>query len=495
MEMSCCQEEGAIHVDDVVTTCIESGGLICKPSSTNATRNYKPTSLRRYLFIFSILSGEHNMVGAINSPEVSRMLFPDASSASRLSEYLLSDRGHINDGPMSLHDQITGEEYVSNNMRNDDLDDGSDASEDILYSRNNQSLWKHDFPLSSGEELFDLLKSSQSTCDTISIANEINSNALPETAKKRALKTGTTIVGCIADNGSCVVLAADTRATEDRTVADKRCEKVHSLAKNVWCCGAGTSGDIDALVRRARYTFLLRGVRRLSIGNIDRDNDFEYHTTVIHGGDDDNDDNGEEARFLPILPVASVSAVCKFFRDELYRGQGHIGANLVLGGYEYSAEKALLVAIHPHGSLDLVDYTALGSGGLAAMAILDSRYKSDITLDEAVELVTAAVRAGITNDLGSGSQIDMCIIKKGGVEYRRAVESEQKLPPNEDETGTDEKLYDKLSRGDEDDFEIMGVNGFGSVPYKIKSTHTVKICEDKEEAENTAWMHRVLGMQ
>ena len=37
-----------------------------------------------------------------------------------------------------------------------------------------------------------------------------------------------------------IVLGADTRATEGPIVADKNCEKIHFLAKNMYCCGAGT---------------------------------------------------------------------------------------------------------------------------------------------------------------------------------------------------------------------------------------------------------------
>ena len=43
-----------------------------------------------------------------------------------------------------------------------------------------------------------------------------------------------------------VVLGADTRATEGDTVADKNCEKIHYIADNIWCCGAGTSADTEA---------------------------------------------------------------------------------------------------------------------------------------------------------------------------------------------------------------------------------------------------------
>jgi 20S proteasome subunit beta 2 len=41
------------------------------------------------------------------------------------------------------------------------------------------------------------------------------------------------------------VLGADTRATEGPIVADKNCEKIHYIADNIWCCGAGTAADTE----------------------------------------------------------------------------------------------------------------------------------------------------------------------------------------------------------------------------------------------------------
>ena len=38
-----------------------------------------------------------------------------------------------------------------------------------------------------------------------------------------------------------MVLGADTRATEGPIVADKNCEKIHFMAPNIYCCGAGTA--------------------------------------------------------------------------------------------------------------------------------------------------------------------------------------------------------------------------------------------------------------
>jgi hypothetical protein len=40
------------------------------------------------------------------------------------------------------------------------------------------------------------------------------------------------------------------------TVSDNPCSKLHhELATNVWCARAGTSADVEALVRRTKYKF------------------------------------------------------------------------------------------------------------------------------------------------------------------------------------------------------------------------------------------------
>ncbi|KAF4373304.1 hypothetical protein F8388_010404, partial [Cannabis sativa] len=58
-------------------------------------------------------------------------------------------------------------------------------------------------------------------------------------------KTGTTIVGLVFQDG--VILGADTRATEGPIVCDKNCEKIHYMAPNIYCCGAGTAADTEAV--------------------------------------------------------------------------------------------------------------------------------------------------------------------------------------------------------------------------------------------------------
>ena len=49
-----------------------------------------------------------------------------------------------------------------------------------------------------------------------------------------------------------VVLGADTRSTNGDTVADKNCEKIHYIAPNIYCCGAGTAADTEAVTGASR---------------------------------------------------------------------------------------------------------------------------------------------------------------------------------------------------------------------------------------------------
>jgi len=196
----------------------------------------------------------------------------------------------------------------------------------------------------------------------------------------RAKKTGTTIVGVIYDGG--VVLGADTRATEGDTVADKKCEKIHYIADNIWCCGAGTSADTEATTQNISSQLELH---RMATGKAPR-----------------------------------VVTACTMLKRLLFRYQGNVSAALVLGGVDCSGPH--LYTVFPHGSTDSLPYVTMGSGSLAAMAIFEAEYKSAMSLEEAKALVHSAIMAGINNDLGSGGSVDMMVINKEGHTYHRLMD-------------------------------------------------------------------------
>nr|CAD7453666.1 unnamed protein product [Timema tahoe] len=192
-----------------------------------------------------------------------------------------------------------------------------------------------------------------------------------------ATKTGTTIVGIVYKDG--VILGADTRATEDTIVSDKNCSKIHFLAKNMYCCGAGTAADTEKTTLTISSQLELH---RLNTGRV--------------------------------VPVATANRMLK---QMLFRYQGYIGAALVLGGVDSLGPH--LYCIYPHGSTDKLPYATMGSGSLAAMAVFESRWKTNMSEDEGKKLVRDAIAAGIFNDLGSGSNIDLCVIRSGSVDYLR----------------------------------------------------------------------------
>ncbi|XP_047425574.1 proteasome subunit beta type-7 isoform X1 [Mugil cephalus] len=199
-----------------------------------------------------------------------------------------------------------------------------------------------------------------------------------------ARKTGTTICGVVYKDG--VILGADTRATEGMIVADKNCSKIHYISPNIYCCGAGTAADTEMTTQIISSNLELHS---LSTGRLPR-----------------------------------VATANRMLKQMLFRYQGYIGAALVLGGVDCNGPH--LYSIYPHGSTDKLPYVTMGSGSLAAMAVFEDRYKPDMEEGEAKQLVRDAIAAGIFNDLGSGSNIDLCVITKGKVDYIRPYDEANK---------------------------------------------------------------------
>lgn len=185
-----------------------------------------------------------------------------------------------------------------------------------------------------------------------------------------AWKTGTTICGIIYKDG--VVLGADTRATGGSEVVDKNCEKIHYLAPNIYCCGAGTAADTEKTTELIASQLELL---RMSTG-------------------------------MPSRVAAALTQTKRL----LFKYQGHVSAALVLGGVDILGPQ--LFSIHPEGSTQKLPYATMGSGSLAAMAVFESRFREDMDESAAIQLVRDAIRAGIFNDLGSGSNVDVTVIRK-----------------------------------------------------------------------------------
>ena len=152
------------------------------------------------------------------------------------------------------------------------------------------------------------------------------------------------------------MLGADTRATEGDTVADKECEKIHYIADNIWCCGAGTSADTENTT--------------LNVSS-----QLELHRLAT----------GKQPR---------VVTACTMLKRMLFRYQGHVSAALVLGGVDCNGPS--LYTVYPHGSTDSLPYVTMGSGSLAAMAVFEAEYKSGMDVEQAKRLVLTADAVGLS---------------------------------------------------------------------------------------------------
>uniref|UniRef100_A0A8C7KY39 Proteasome subunit beta n=1 Tax=Oncorhynchus kisutch TaxID=8019 RepID=A0A8C7KY39_ONCKI len=155
----------------------------------------------------------------------------------------------------------------------------------------------------------------------------------------KARKTGTTIAGIVFKDG--VILAADTRATDDMVVADKNCMKIHYIAPNIYCCGAGVAADAEVTTQ-------------MMSSNV------ELHSMLF----------------------SSLHLNCGFCNASI------------------------------PGTRDI----------LAAISIFEDRYRPNLELEEAKKLVRDAIAAGIFCDLGSGSNVDLCVITQAGVQYLRGYD-------------------------------------------------------------------------
>merc|ERR1719152_918566 len=164
-----------------------------------------------------------------------------------------------------------------------------------------------------------------------------------------AMKSGTTICGVVC--ADCVVLAADTRATEGPIVADKNCEKLHYISNNIYCAGAGTAADLE-------------------------------HTTQLM-------ESQMELLRMALNRQPRVCTVVRRLSTMLFKYQGYIGCALVLGGVDHTGPH--LYQIYPHGSTDNLPFTTMGSGSLFAMSILESGYKSNLSVEEGKNLVADAI--------------------------------------------------------------------------------------------------------
>lgn len=216
-----------------------------------------------------------------------------------------------------------------------------------------------------------------------SYVNEIIRRALNKL--ENALK-GTTTVGIKTQN--FVVLAADKRATAGHYIAHKHVKKIIRVADRVAMTTAGLVADAQALadfVRAEAMYYQLSTGRPMSIRSM------AYLLSLVLNN----------SKYSPYI------------------------VQLLLGGYDYY-EGPKLFAIELFGDVTEETYTATGSGSPIAIGVIESEYRPDMSVEEAVKLAAKAVASATMRDAFSGEGVDVVVIDCSGMKERTFTISEVK---------------------------------------------------------------------
>ncbi|TFG21814.1 MAG: proteasome subunit beta [Promethearchaeota archaeon] len=202
----------------------------------------------------------------------------------------------------------------------------------------------------------------------------LNSSKDHELTKASTFSTGTTTVGLVCKDA--VVLGADKRATLTYFIASKTAEKVHRIQEHLYLTIAGSVADAQYLVD------ILRAETKI------------YQL--------------QKEKPIP------VKAAGKMMSNLLYRYKLFpFEVGLILGGVTRE-EGPVLLDIGAYGSILPEKYVAVGSGQNFSYGVLEAKYKDDLSIEEAKEIVRTAVTSSIIRDMASGNGIDIVVVKEKG---------------------------------------------------------------------------------
>lgn len=183
--------------------------------------------------------------------------------------------------------------------------------------------------------------------------------------------TGATAVG-VRGNGF-VVLAAERRVSYGGFIMSRSGRKVYKITDYLGVALAGLFADMQAI---AKIIAAELSYHEITVGR----------RMSVRGA----------ARLL-----ASILYSYKYFP---------FLSEILVGGVE-SDGTARLYVMDPLGSLIEDDYAAIGTGAPIAIGVLEDRYRSSMSLDEAKKLAVEAVKAAISRDAMSGDGVDILAIQ------------------------------------------------------------------------------------
>lgn len=208
------------------------------------------------------------------------------------------------------------------------------------------------------------------------------------------ISTGTTTLGIVCKDG--IVMAADKRATMGHYVAKRNVDKVIPINDSMAVTIAGTVSDAQLFLK------LIKAETRLNKLKLNRNNTAK-----------------EVANLIGNLTY------------QYLRSRGSVTA-FVFGAVN-DDKNIELYQISPDGVVwHEQKFITTGSGGFFADSVLESKYKSNMTLEEGIQLAKEALNVSLIKDSASGNGADIFTLTKDGVKkVETMIVNTGLLPPNE----------------------------------------------------------------
>lgn len=184
---------------------------------------------------------------------------------------------------------------------------------------------------------------------------------------------GATTVGIVCKDG--VILAAEKRVSYGFYIASKTGKKVFKITDTIGAACAGLVSDMQVLVR-----------------------DVEANANLFR---------------LDVGRKITVRAAAKLMSNILFnRRMAPLITQTIVGGVDDEGPSIWILDVL--GSVLPDDYAVVGSGTEIAIAVIEETYRKDMTVNEAKELATRAIKTAISRDIMSGDGIDILTITKEG---------------------------------------------------------------------------------
>jgi len=185
---------------------------------------------------------------------------------------------------------------------------------------------------------------------------------------------GATTIGVVCSEG--VILASEKRVSYGYMVMSRTVKKVFKVTEGIGAACAGLVSDMQILVREVEaYAKLFK---------------------------------------LDANRPISVKSTAKVMSNLLFsRRLFPLLTQTIVGGFD--DEGPSLYILDVLGSLIPDKYSAVGSGAEIAFGVLEQNYKEDMTIEDAKNMVTRAMKSAISRDVMSGDGIDFLTITSKGI--------------------------------------------------------------------------------